>query len=154
MNHGHGGNKESNLVTETTMSANDFVRIITSGSRKITLQNFATAIFPLLDVLNLNAANIKTITSNYGLILTDKVILSDSTSADLTVNLMTATAAFNVDTSQGSSFTVKKIDGSANKVIVSPPGSELIDGEPSIELIGIDRPFIHFISDGSNWWTV
>jgi len=151
---GHGGTKESNLVTETTMSESDFVRIITSGSRKITLKNLATAIFPLLDVLNLNASNVKTISSNYGLLLTDDKILSDSTSADITVNLMTAASAFTVSTSQGASFTVKKIDSSANKVIVAPPGSELIDGEPSFELIGDDRPFITFISDGSNWWTI
>jgi hypothetical protein len=161
MGHGHGGTKESNLVTETSMSVNDFVRIITSGSRKITLSDFASSIEqPLIDlgfvnnVQSVRIRDINNISSNYGLLLTDDVILVDSTSSDVTINLMLASTAYDATNNQGNSFTIKKIDSSAFNVILNTAGSDLIDGEPSLELQGIDRPYVHFVSDGSNWWTI
>lgn len=158
---GHGGNKETNLTVETSMRVNDFVRIVTSGSRNITLANLLASSVDELkslgfitDVVDVRLRGVINISSNYGLLLTDDIVLVDSTGGNVTINLMLASAAWNATDEQGYIFTIKKTDSSTNKVILNTSGGDLIDGEPSIELIGIDRPYVHFVSDGSNWWTV
>lgn len=158
---GHGGNKETNLLVETSMSVNDFVRIVTSGSRNITLANLLASSVDELkslgfitDIVDVRLRDVTNISSNYGLLLTDDVVLVDSTGGDVTINLMLASAAWNATNEQGYVFTIKKTDSSSNKVILNTTGGDLIDGEPSIEMIGVDRPYVHFISDGSNWWTI
>ncbi len=154
---GHGGTKESNLTTQTTMSTSDFVRIITSGSRKITLQNLlnsSVSALVALGFVNGGLTKITNISNNYGLLLTDVVVFADAASNDIDVNLMTATSAYNATDATTHVFTVKKIDGSSNVININPNGSELIDGTTSIQLIGINRPYIRIATDGSNWWTV
>lgn len=158
---GHGGTKENNLTVQTSMELSDFVRIFTSGSRKITLQNLLNSSVDglkdlgfITDIVNVRLRDVTNISTNYGLLLTDDIVLVDTTSADVTINLMLASLAWNITDEQGYVFTIKKIDSSTNKVILNTAGGDLIDGEPSIELIGIDRPYVHFVSDGSNWWTI
>lgn len=160
---GHGGTKESNLVTETTISVNDFVRVVTSGSRKITLSNFLTSSVEKLkelgfitDIVNVRLRDVKTpaITSNYGLMISDDIVPVDPTAASFAINLMTAASAWDSVNEQGYVFVVKRIDSSLNKVTLNPPGAELIDGEPSLDLIDDDRPSVTFYSDGTNWWTI
>ncbi len=157
MSHGHSGTKESNLTTATRMDVSDIVRIVASGSRKITLQNLlesSVSALVALGFVNGGLTKVTSISMNYGLLLTDVLVLADATSADIDVNLMLASAAFNVTDSNTYVFTVKKIDSSSNVVNINPNGSELIDGTTSIQLIGAERPFIKFGTDGSNWWTI
>lgn len=156
-NCGHSGTKESSLTTETSMGVSDFVRIVTSGSRKITLQNLlnsSVSALVSLGFVNGGLTTVTSVSSNYGLLLTDVLVLADATSADIDINLMIASTAYNATDGNTYVFTVKKIDGSSNIININPNGSELIDGTTSAQLIGVDRPYIKFASDGSNWWTV
>jgi hypothetical protein len=74
----------------------------------------------------------------------ESVILVDSTSGVVTINLPTAASI------AGRIYTIKKIDSSVNKVTIDPSGSETMDGETTLELIG-QYGIIKLISDGTNW---
>ncbi len=156
-NYGHGGTRESNLTTETSMDVSDFIRIVTSGSRKITLQNLlnsSVSALVSLGFVNGGLTSVTNISTNYGLLLTDVLIFADASSSDIDVNLMLASSAYNATDNNTYVFTVKKIDNTSNVININPNGSELIDGTTKAQLYGVDRPYIKFASDGSNWWTV
>jgi hypothetical protein len=148
-------NKESNLLTQTTMATSDLVRIVSNqASRSINLANFATTIKPLIGNISQTRV-IRTTATNYGPVAADDVILVDTASADVTINIPLASSMYDSGTSAGQLFTIKKIDSSsANKVIINRSGSDLIDGSTALNLIGSDRPFVNITTDGSNWWTV
>ncbi len=157
--YGHGGTKESNLTAQTTMSVNDFVRIVTNGSRRITLGNMLASSVDELkdlgfitDIVDVRLRAITNISANYGLLITDDIVLTDCTSSDVDINLMLASSAYT--SPDGYVFTIKKIDSSANVININTAGSDLVDGEPTLQLIGSDRPYVHIVSDGSNWWTI
>jgi hypothetical protein len=155
--------KENSLVTitETDFGASDYVRVLESGSsRKITTTNFADALDPLLVTLGFlkSAAaaiveNRKVLTknTNYNLVVTDSVLLIDTSAGDVGINLLTSVSAWDATTSAGQQFTIKKITTDVNKVTVTPAGVETIDGNTSYDLLGPNLTSITFISDGSNW---
>lgn len=84
--------------------------------------------------------------SNTALALGDagKIILCNSTSGDVNLALPTAVSA------NGLKFTVKKT-ASANKLILTPDGSEEIWGQNEAFEMAEKGDMITFISDGSNW---
>lgn len=157
----HGGTKESNLTVQTTMSINDLVRIVTSGSRNISLSNLLTAsVDKLVDlgfITNVDDVRLRTITdinSNYNLLITDDIVLVDASVADVGINLMLASDAFDIPLGKGYVFTIKKTDSSSNVVSIDPSGGDLVDGDATKFLIGSNNPYIHIVSDGSDWWTI
>lgn len=52
----------------------------------------------------------------------------------------------------GSSFLVKKTDGTANTVTIAPSGSQTINGGASV-ILSTSGQSTHVISDGANWNT-
>ena len=161
------GRKESELTSNTTMSVSDFIRIVAdSASRLMTVTNFASVLEdPLIDLGFLtsdtissgivNKHKITRIATNYALLDTDDTILADVSAADLTINLMQAIAVWDASTSKGQVFTVKlELTSGSNKVIIDPNSSELIDGSATLELIGPNKVFASFVSDGSNWHVI
>lgn len=159
--YGHGGTKESNLTTQTSMETSDFVRIVTSGSRKITLKSLlASSVAELktlgfiTDIVNVRLRTIKNISSNYGLLITDDIVIANATSVNIGINLMLASIAYDIPTTSGYVFTIKRSDTSTNIVTLNTSGGDLIDGEPTVQLIGVNRPYVQIVSDGSNWWTI
>lgn len=66
------------------------------------------------------------VTSNDNVLVTDDLILVDATDAPVTMTLFTITG------NQGNVVTIKKIDASANAMIIDGNGSETIDGELNI----------------------
>ena len=66
--------------------------------------------------------HIRTVTSDENVALTDTTILVDATSGDVTLTLPTASSA------ESMIYNFKKIDASANQMIVDGNGSETIDG--------------------------
>lgn len=83
---------------------------------------------------------------NYTVLSSDKgsLILVDATSGEVTISLLPSVTEFTVG--------VKKIDASANKVIVDGDGSETIDGGLTVELEAqYDTIFVR--GDGTDWYT-
>ena len=79
--------------------------------------------------------------------LNDSIVLVNATSGNKTVSLPTA------DKCKEKRYVIKKIDTSANLVIVDPSGSELIDNITA-QTLSVAYSSIDVVSDGSNWWTV
>lgn len=74
-------------------------------------------------------------------------VLCDASSAGFTVSLPSA-----VDCPRAT-YQIKKIDATANIVLILPDGSETIDGAASIS-IGTQYEIHTIRSDGSTWWEV
>ena len=91
------------------------------------------------------ALAITTKTANYTATIADYTILCDASGGGFTVTLP------NVSTASGYSFNIKKIDGSGAAVVISPAGSETIDGSTSITMTTPNLT-ITVQSDGSNWY--
>lgn len=76
-----------------------------------------------------------------------RVFLSDATSAVVTVTLPTSVGL------SGRSFYVKKMDSSANAVVVSCSLAQTIDGATTYSLTS-QYDFVQVVSDNSNWQIV
>jgi hypothetical protein len=74
------------------------------------------------------------------------IVLADATSGNLTVNLPTAVA-------NTAKITVKKIDSSANTVIIDGNTTQTIDGSLT-KTIEFQYTSVSLISNGSNWFIV
>jgi hypothetical protein len=83
--------------------------------------------------------------SNYVATLTDDVILVDATSASVTITLPTTASAL------GRTYFIKKIDSSANSMVIQPNGAEVIDNATSKSSV-IQYESFTIVSDGTKWW--
>ncbi len=162
-NHGHGGIEETNLTKNTSMDISDFIRvIISSSSRSISLKNMLDSSDSYLEELGFakkggtfyRTKSVITLTEGRELDLADEILLCDCTLGDININLMLAAGAFDSANSRGYFFAIKKIDETDSDVMIIPDSNDLIDGNTSISLTGLDHPTITFFSDGSNWWTI
>ncbi len=102
------------------------------------------------NTLNASGLTLITQTTNYTVLVTDNIVLMDSTSGNLIVTLPTA-ASFG----SNKVLRIKKIVNS-NKIDINPNGSETIDGDTSVTLLGggFPLPGLTLISDLSNWFVV
>lgn len=75
----------------------------------------------------------------------DPVVLADATSAAFTITLPTAISR------AGCTYTIKKIDGTANAVTIDANGTQTIDGSLTAAIVD---PYaaLTVVSDGSNWF--
>lgn len=88
--------------------------------------------------------SVTSITADYTVLATDAIILADATAGDITVTMLTAVGLI------GRVFMIKKIDTSANKVIIEGDGTETINLELSQELL-FEGDAPQLASDDSNW---
>ena len=79
--------------------------------------------------------------------LNDSVVLVNATTGNKTVSLPAAAQC------KDKRYIVKKIDTSANFVIIDPNAAELIDNVTA-HTISVVNSSIDIVSDGSNWWIV
>ncbi len=82
-------------------------------------------------------------TANYTISAADDVILGDATAGSITITLPTAVGIVK-------SFTVKKVDSSANTVTINTTGGQTIDGSASI-VISVQNTSKTVVSDNANW---
>lgn len=85
--------------------------------------------------------------TSYAVLSTDFVLLVDASGGDVTIALPDANSV------PGRHLIVKKIDNSANKVIIDAAGADLIDGEETAELLFEDEA-VPVVSDGVSEWGV
>lgn len=91
--------------------------------------------------------SISTKTSDYTVLLSDTILLADCTTGNVTFTLPTTASA------SGRIFYFKKIDSSANLMIIQANGSEIID---SLNTQSTNTQFESFtvVSDSSQWWII
>ncbi len=119
-----------------------YIQTPTKGTTGTTQQSYATRLAINEDGLTLYAAG-----SPLGKIYLDTVVLSDATAGEQTVSLPSAVGL------TGKKYIIKKIDSSANLVVVEADGSETIDGDATKE-IAFQNSAMVIISNGSNWFII
>ena len=97
-----------------------------------------------LDNLNILKPPIVTKTSDYTATYTDRTILIDSTSNDVTITLPTASGNTAV-------YILKNINNT-NTITIETNGSEEIDGSTDGFILAYLHEVIRIQSDGTNWW--
>jgi hypothetical protein len=150
------------IVSSSDLTASDYVRVLVSGSsRNIEVTDFVTALTPVLTsagfVTNTSSAvtiNVKTKSSNYGLTVDDRVILVNTASGNVNINLPAAADVWDAINSTSQEFTVKRITTDVNYVSLLPNGAELIDGNSAFNIVGPSLGSVTFVSNGSNWFIV
>lgn len=100
-----------------------------------------------LTALNFQNPVVRTVINNDNVLLTDGTVLANTISNQITLTLPTAASAFSAG--RGLVYNLKKIDTSANKLIVEGNGSETIDGELNVSLFAFESITIQ--SNGTNW---
>ena len=84
------------------------------------------------------------VTASYTMLDIDLIVKMNATDGARTVFLPTAKAR------KGRRAGVKKIDSSINGVLISPDGTETIDGSSTITLTQ-ENAYREMVSDGTNW---
>lgn len=92
-------------------------------------------------------SDIQTVIAAYTADLDDEIILCNATSGAFSVTLPA------VAVSEGKTFTMKKIDSSANAVTIDGSGSETIDGETT-QTLDSQHSSMSIYCDGSAWYMV
>jgi hypothetical protein len=107
----------------------------------------------IADGVGLTAANaasfgvVRSVSASTTILTGDYAILANSTAAAITVTLPAAS------TVTGRIFFVKRVNAGANNVVVSPVGSEGIDGAPWHTLTA-QWHRVEIISSGSAWFII
>uniref|UniRef100_A0A6M3XUH7 Uncharacterized protein n=4 Tax=viral metagenome TaxID=1070528 RepID=A0A6M3XUH7_9ZZZZ len=86
-------------------------------------------------------------TADYTLTASDKVLSVDATSSETTITLPTAAGI------AGRCYTIKKIDSSANAVVLDGNGAETIDGSANYRIV-LQWQAVTVISNGTNWLVI
>lgn len=91
--------------------------------------------------------------ADYEVQATDGLVLMDASVADRTVTLPAASDVLSVTAGTTKLLMIKKSDNSGNAVIITPSGSDTIEGDPSLSLTS---PFQSAVlaSDGNDWYIV
>ena len=91
--------------------------------------------------------NVRTVTASEALSASDTLVLADATAANVTLSLPPAASE------EGRELIIKKISDPPNSVIVTPNGSEAIDGNPGVTL-SVKNEVVHIVSNGTGWWVI
>ena len=104
----------------------------------------ATPTFAGLSLTGQFLAPITTKTGAYTLTASDFCVLADATTAGFTLTLPTAASI------AGRIYHIKKIDASANAVVIDGAAAETIDGAATVSISAQNQSY-QIISDGTNW---
>jgi hypothetical protein len=143
------GNANTGNVTAATTIPNAGLANSTAtlGNTTITLGGTTTQVGNLtLNNVSINGfkPTLQTRTANYTATLIDGTILGNASTGNITITLPTSVGA------TGRTYAIKKIDSSANVVIIATTSSQTIDGFTTENLA---RQFdaVQVQSDGANW---
>lgn len=91
-----------------------------------------------------SALSVISVSLNYTALSTDDVILVNATASNITITLPLASK------NKGKKYTIKKSDGTVNKVIITRSGSDYVETGTSFALYNLnDR--VEFVSSGTGW---
>lgn len=115
--------------------------IVTGSTAQFTTLNAAT----INGKLNGFITPVSTVSSNSTLLTSQYVILADATSGNVTLTLPDATQCIN------SHFAVKKIDSSANTIMIVTTSGQTIDGSAT-RTITTQYEALLLVNNGQNWF--
>jgi len=101
----------------------------------------------IIDINNYGYVSVITKSLDSTLLLTENVILSNASGGDLTITLPSAAS------SNGKLYNIKKIDASANNVVITADGADLIDGTATLTT-NIQYQSFTLTCDGSGWYII
>lgn len=135
-----GGSDASSLHTHTHNSTTSLQGGTTGAYYHLTQQQHIFLVTP--------ATAIRTVTSSsYTVQETDRVILCDCTSNNITINLAASSNRYPLW------VTIKKIDSSVNTVTIDGDSSETIDGSAT-KTISTQYDKYSIVTNGSNWFII
>lgn len=102
---------------------------------------------PLLITPDLRLAVTTISSSPYAPTNVNEVILVDCSGGNITINLPTAIGA------SGNMFIIKKIDSTANSIIVDPFSTQTIDGSATATF-SVPNTTIYIVSNNANWFII
>ncbi len=130
----------------------DFVRIITNGSERLSVNPDGsvgvntTAPASLMEVNGSFAKSVFVTSNSILLDISHSNILANNASGTVTISLPSA------GTCKGRIYTIKRI--STGNVEINPNGAETIDGVSANYILGNTYDFITIVSDGDNWYII
>ena len=143
------GNANTGNVTAATTIPNAGLANSTAtlGNTAITLGSTTTSVGNLtLNNVTINGlkTSLTTKTANYTGTLIDGTILGNASTGNITITLPTSVGA------TGRTYAIKKIDSSANVVIIATTSSQTIDAFTT-EILARQFDAVQVQSDGANW---
>ena len=129
------------LPTSVSPDNGDYVLTYDAVDNAYRKQTRATFLSGVGGFLNVNTYAINTLAD----INDDDVILVNAAGGNVTISLPPAATA------DGKVFYIKKVDATANQVIIDADSSELIDGALTVNTTVQFESFT-ITSDGTNWW--
>ena len=143
------GNANTGNVTAATTIPNAGLANSTAtlGNTTITLGSTTTSVGNLtLNNVTINGlkTSLTTKTANYTGTLIDGTILGNASTGNITITLPTSVGA------TGRTYAIKKIDSSANVVIIATTSSQTIDAFTT-EILARQFDAVQVQSDGANW---
>jgi len=143
------GNANTGNVTAATTIPNAGLANSTAtlGNTAITLGSTTTSVGNLtLNNVTINGlqTSLTTKTANYTGTLIDGTILGNASTGNITITLPTSVGA------TGKTYAIKKIDSSANVVIIATTSSQTIDSFTT-EILARQFDAVQVQSDGANW---
>jgi hypothetical protein len=143
------GNANTGNVTAATTIPNAGLANSTAtlGNTAITLGSTTTSVGNLtLNNVTINGLNtsLTTKSANYTGTLIDGTILGNASTGNITITLPTSVGA------TGRTYAIKKIDSSANVVIIATTSSQTIDAFTT-EILARQFDAVQVQSDGANW---
>lgn len=119
----------------------------TSGIAKIYDGTVVRTVFQSTSISDLAIGNIDNTNSPYSLTVGTDLLLVDTSSGAVTVNMPTASGI------EGKKFIIKKISTDTNLITIDGNGSETIDGSLT-DFIMMPYGIYELVSDGTNWVTI
>lgn len=103
----------------------------------------------IVSITNLQL-KIRTVSSDTTLLSDDFTVEVNASGGPVIITLPTAASQFDITTSSGRLYNIKKIDSSGNAVTITPSGADTIDGLPNIV---ISAQYVSYMlqSDGTRW---
>lgn len=93
---------------------------------------------------------IRTVAINTTILDQDFTIEVDASLGNIVITLPTAASEFDVTTSTGNVYNIKKIDSTGNSVTIQPQGADTIDGLPNVVITAQDVNYM-IQTDGTKW---
>jgi hypothetical protein len=149
----NSGTKLNNQPIVAQMSTTTDYHIITVGgvTARINNTNLAAELSPLISDSVLKST-VRTVSASTGILVTDNVVLADSSSGNISLTLPAPTNAFDTTTNRSNSFTISQKIHGGNTVTILPNGSESIfDGVAQPSIVLSTGTSVTVVTDGTNW---
>jgi hypothetical protein len=138
-----GKSAKTNALNSATTVVSVSAATAPSSGQVLTATSSTAATWQTPSSTGYVVTTVTTATSNPSDVSGQRIILCNYATADTTITLPTAVG-------NTATFTIKKIDGSAFKVIVATTSSQTIDGVSSFPL-SFPQDTITLVSDNANW---